>query len=337
MKLAQPFIRLPFAFDAERLAWEVGQLDGAWRPHPLGLEGNSAVALITRGGGENDDFGGRMAPTPHLARCPYHQQVMAGFGEVLARSRLMRLAGGCEIQSHVDFNYHWHTRTRIHIPVVTNPGVLFFCDDREVHMRAGECWIFDNWRRHNVVNGGAEDRVHLVIDLAGSSRFWKVVREALQADPEGLGAGMAHSEPLPYAPDQQPVLLTERYNIAPVMAPGEMDALVDDLIRDFASHPGNDPELARRYEVLLRDLAHDWRETWHQHGMSREGLPHYSRLLERVKNSLHPDRRALLMVGNEVGVNPVITQRILRAALAVDAYERFSLSKLFGFMGGAGE
>ena len=121
------------------------------------------------------------------------------------------------------------------------------------------------------------------------------------------------------------------------MAPGEMDALVDDLIRDFASHPGNDPELARRYEVLLRDLAHDWRETWHQHGMSREGLPHYSRLLERVKNGLHPDRRALLMVGNEVGVNPVITQRILRAALAVDAYERFSLSKLFGFIGGAGE
>lgn len=50
-------------------------------------------------------------------------------------------------------------------------------------MRAGQCWIFDAWRRHCVVHGGRHERIHLVIDLAGSSRFWRLVRQM-----EGLDA-----------------------------------------------------------------------------------------------------------------------------------------------------
>ena len=319
MKLARPFIRLPLDFDAARLAHEVGQLHGtAWRPHPLGLKGNLAVALISRGGADNDDFGGRMRPTPHLDGCPYHQQVMASFGEVLARSRLMRLDAGCEVRNHVDFNYHWHTRVRIHIPVITNSAVMFHCGDEKLHMAAGECWIFDNWRRHNVINGGGQARIHLVIDLAGSSRFWKMVRQALQ---DGQGG-----EPfrfIQYEPGRPAQILTENYNISPVMAPGEIDALVAELVREFTQHPGNDPELSERYRLLLTDFASDWRELWHRYGISKQGLPHYRRLLERLSSALHPDRRALLIASNDTGVNPVIVQRILRAALAPEVREQF--------------
>ena len=325
MKLARPFIRLPLAFDAARLAQEAAQLEqAAWRPHPLGLKGNSAVALISRAGGDNDEFGGRMAATPHLDRCPYHQQVMASFGEVLARSRLMKLDAGCEVQYHVDFNYHWYTRVRIHIPISTNPGVVFYCGTEKVHMRAGECWIFDNWRRHNVINASAQGRVHLVIDLSGSSRFWRMVSQALQADPAGDRAGANKQfKFVPYEPDKQVNILTENYNISPVMAPGEIDSLVADLIREFEDHPANDPVLVERYKQSLTDFASDWREAWHRYGIGKQGFPHYRRLIDRVKSELHPNRRALLISSNDIGVNPVIVQRILRAALAVDVYDQF--------------
>ena len=321
MKLPRPFIRLPLHFDAGRLAQEAAQLDASvWRPHPLGLKGNSAVALISRGGGDNDDFGGRMSATPHLGSCPYHRQVMASFGEVLARSRLMKLAAGCEVHNHVDFNYHWYTRVRIHIPLITNPAVLFYCGEEKLHMAAGECWIFDNWRRHNVINGSERDRIHLVIDLSGSSRFRGMVRQALKA---GQGNGNGRFDFLPYEPDKRVELLTENYNISPVMAPGEVDALVEDVVREFTSHPGNDPALVERYRLLLADFAGDWREIWHRYGMGKQGLPHYRRLLEQVMGELHPDRRALLISANDVGVNPVIVQRILRAALAPEVREQF--------------
>ncbi|MFW6092855.1 MAG: aspartyl/asparaginyl beta-hydroxylase domain-containing protein [Pseudomonadota bacterium] len=311
MKLPQPFIRLPLRFDAARLQREMEALPaGAWMPHPSGQPGNAAVALISRNGGDNDDFLAPMRTTPHLARCPYHRQVMATFGEVLSRSRLMKLDAGCQVGLHVDFNYHWHDRVRVHVPVITNRDVRFHCGDQHVHMGAGECWLFDNWRRHDVRNDGDRDRVHLVIDLAGSSRFWRLVRGAVARGHAG------QDRDVPYDPLAEPHLETEQFNSAPVMAPGEMDALVRELIADFSRHPDNDPQLVRRYAALLDDLTRDWRELWHRYGPTMDGLPSYRQLLERTAAALHPERRALVTASNGVGVNPVIMQRILRAALA---------------------
>ncbi len=320
MELSRPFVRLPLSFDATRLADEVGRMPAtAWMPHPSGLAGNSAVALISRDGGENDEFNGAMATTAHLAQAPYHQQVLASFDEVLARSRLMKLAAGCEVSSHVDFNYHWYSRVRIHIPVITNPDVTFYCGDEQIHMRAGECWIFDSWRRHNVINRSGEDRVHLVIDTSGSSRFWRMVHAAEQQIPEGLQE-IAH---LAFIPDQKVALRTERYNVAPVMSPGELDALVRDLIQDFENCPSNAPDLVITYKALLLDFSRDWRELWYEYGYQKAGWPRYRALIERVQESLHPERRALVTASNDVGVNPIIVQRILASALAADQHAAF--------------
>ena len=122
MELSQPFIQLPFRFDVQRLQYELSQFQQSdWMEHPSGLVGNLAIPLISANGTDNNDFNGRMLPTGHLQRCDYIQQVMAGFGETLARSRLMRLDAGAEVTAHVDFNYHWYSRVRIHIPIVTKP------------------------------------------------------------------------------------------------------------------------------------------------------------------------------------------------------------------------
>jgi hypothetical protein len=326
LQLSRPFIRLPYGFDAQRLAGEVRALpDSLWMAHPSGFPGNSAVSLVSREGKDNDDMQGRMCTTPHLDGAPCLQQVMASFGEVLGRSRLMKLAPGAEVSLHVDFNYHWHTRVRIHIPVITNPGVTFFCGDESLHMKAGECWIFDSWNRHRVVNGGAGERVHLVLDIAGSSRFWQTVRKMEQLDPaRDTGAIERTVRYVPFEAGARVEILTENFNIAPVMAPGELDALVREVVADFAANPKNDAGLAAAYSELLTDFARDWRELWLQYGYRREGWPEYEAAITRVRRRLHPKRRALVTKSNDIGVNPIVVQRILNAALATDQYERFA-------------
>ena len=318
MRLSKPFIRLPFRFDAQRLAEEVEQFSPVvWMPHPSGMRGNSAIALISSGGGDNDSFEGEKKATPHLERCPYMRQVMASFGEVLSRSRLMKLDAGSEVSLHVDFNYHWFSRVRIHIPITTYPEVTFFCGEEKLHMGTGECWIFDSWRRHRVINGSAHDRVHLVIDLCGSSRFWNMVQAVENREATAIEAAAG---PLAFDPGKSAPLRTERFSSLPVMAPGECAALVEDLIADFSRNPANDPELVRAYLVLLRGFVHDWRELWVLHGHSRQGFPQYRALIENTRGQLHPNRRALTTASNDIGVNAIFAQRVLNAALLPDAH-----------------
>ena len=317
MKLTQPFVRLPYQFDVERLRTELAQFtEHDWMPHPSGIVGNIAIPLISHGGGDNNDFSGKMQPTPHLQQCGYMQQVMASFDEVLARSRLMRLNAGAEVTAHVDFNYHWYSRVRIHIPLITTPEVRFFCGEEDIHMAAGECWIFDSWRWHNVVNNGEHDRVHLVIDTAGSSKFWRMVEE--------ICAGQTQNETtVAYDPEAVVQLKTEHFNVSPVMAPGELEALAQELIADVRNNPQNDADVVTEYSALLRDLAKDWRSIWLQFGISSEGFSHYRNLLDQTVARLRPHPRALVTASNNVGVNPIIMQRIVRAALNEELIAEF--------------
>ena len=317
MRLSQPFVRLPFRFDADQLAREVRQFPArTWMEHPSGLPGNSAIALISSGGGDNDSFEGEKKPTPHLGRCEYLRQVMASFDEVLSRSRLMKLDAGAEVSLHVDFNYHWFSRVRIHIPVITNPAVIFHCGSEQLHMRAGECWIFDSWRRHRVVNPSSEDRVHLVIDTCGSSRFWNLVGRVAGHDPADTASG---ARLVPFEAGKHVELRTEQFASLPVMAPGECAALIEDLIADFTANPANDPHLVESYAHLMRDFANDWRATWLLHGHRSEGFAAYRRLIDDTRKRLHPNRRALTVSSNRIGVNAIFAQRVLNAALAPDA------------------
>lgn len=325
MELAHPFIRLPFRFDVERLKAELDQFDPSqWMAHPNRMQGNAAIPLISLNGEDNDDFVGHMQTTKHLGRCDYMQQVMASFGEVLSRSRLMRLGGQSEVSEHVDFNYHWYSRVRIHIPITTTPDVLFYCGDQKVHMQAGECWIFDSWRRHKVINSGNENRVHLVIDIAGSSRFWKMVREM-----ETLGispnAGELENRIVskPFIKDQAAEIKTERYNVSPVMAPGELNAIARELISDFSKNTNNDTQLIEKYSNILLNLSHDWREAWHIYGHEEAGWPRYRELLQQTFNQLGDNPSELVTASNSVGVRPIIVQRILRAAFNVQQFELF--------------
>jgi hypothetical protein len=308
MKLVSEFIRLPLTFDAARLAAEIETIDESeWRPHPEGHPGNSAVPLIAADGDpRNDAVRGVMLPTPLLERLPYVRQVLAAFHAVWGRTRLMRLDGNAEAVAHTDTNYYWANHARVHVPVVTDPAVQFLCGDASVHMAAGESWIFDTWRLHNVLNPNPTRRIHLVADTVGSAAFWELVDRGL------AGAAPEH---VPYSPLRSVPLATESFNHPVVMQPAEQAELIA-LVA--ASMTGAAPEAEAELLRVLELLRRDWRSAWARFGPRRDGWPLYRQLLRRAASDCEPLRGRIRLRNGIEGVDAV-TSLVFRPALAADA------------------
>jgi hypothetical protein len=112
-----------------------------------------------------DPMATAFADTPYLAACPYFQQVIAAFACEIQCVRLMRLTPGSTIKEHRDHDLDAeHGAVRIHIPILTNPRVVFEVNRIPVQMAPGEAWYLRLADPHRVFNGGDSDRVHLVID-----------------------------------------------------------------------------------------------------------------------------------------------------------------------------
>jgi hypothetical protein len=310
VRLARPFYRLPVRFDDARLRAELASIPrSAWAAHPSGTPGNSALRLLSVDGGENDEVNGTIAPTPVLARLPYVRQVLASFGVVWSRSRCMRLAPGAQVVQHADINYHWHYRVRIHIPVVTRPEVQFHCADEQVHMAAGETWIFDSWRQHWVDNPTDQERIHLVADTTGSAAFWRFV--ALSMQPGTVV--QQHS----FRADWDPPLRLERVSLAPVMAPAEVELLLMDMRADLAASAGGPQGDARvaPYAALLDAFCRDWRQLYLLHGERREAWESYAAMRRELREASRVAAEGVIMRSNGVHVHRVLEARVLRSLL----------------------
>ncbi|MEM7569311.1 MAG: aspartyl/asparaginyl beta-hydroxylase domain-containing protein [Pseudomonadota bacterium] len=176
MKLPVPFIKLPIQFDVEKLRADLEAIsDDAWRGHNTGFAGNTACLLVTPYDGDPEGFFGQLEPTADLKGAAYFQTVLKSFQTVVGRTRLMRLSPGAAVPRHTDVNYYWRHRIRVHVPIQTQPEVLFTSGKDSIHMAAGEAWVFDNWRQHTVENGSTQDRIHLVFDTVGTAAFWRLV------------------------------------------------------------------------------------------------------------------------------------------------------------------
>lgn len=314
MRLSRPFFQLPVFFDVAHLQAEVAALSTeAWAPHPDRLPGNSAARLIGAGGGETDAYQGQMLPTRWLADMPYLRQVLAGFGVVWSRARLMRLAPGMGVPEHADINYHWHTRVRLHIPVFTQPQVRFHCDGQAVHMAAGEAWIFDNWRRHHVENQASADRIHLVADTTGTAAFWRLA--CGQTPPRGQWPTVA------WAPGTDRQLLTECNQRSPVMPAAEVQLLVDDLRGELtvATDTAEARTRAARFHLLLESFVQDWRQLCALHGVAGPAHPDFERLAAAVHAAAKPLADGLVMRTNQASALLVLQKRVLQYLVAEDA------------------
>ncbi len=310
MRLPRPFFRLPLRFDAERLRAEVARMPAAaWARHPNAVEGNSSVRLISAEGAENDEVDGVMLPTEHLRGAPYIRQVLASFGVVWSRSRLMRLAPGAEVPQHADINYHWYTRVRLHIPVVTRPEVRFSCGDEIVHMAAGEAWLFDNWRQHRVENPTPQERIHLVADTSGSAAFWQFVLGSQQSP----STDRLHA----FEPALEVTPLTEHATLAPVMHPAEVELLLLDLRSELVASdpsPANQSRLTL-FNAMLEGFCKDWRQLYLLYGSSPAGWPEFTRLRDSLRTASREHAAGLVMHTNRVEAQRVLEGRLLRTAL----------------------
>lgn len=272
MKLDYPFIQLPLTFDADRLLKEVNAIDeSAWQPHPQGYAGNFAMTLITPNGiSNNDEMSGPMKPTDYLQRCPYLMEVLRCIGGVWGRSRLMKLSGQAEVTPHIDTNYYWRERMRVHVPIVTQPSVRFYCGEQDMHMPAGECWIFDTWSMHNVVNDASEERIHLVADTVGGEEFWQWLRAGR---PFGIDIPGWCPEHIPEFHREPPPLRLETQNMPDVMTPWEMREHFSFLFGEAAPHP----DLQALYSIVY-DLTLSWQALWVECGSDRTAYPRYAKL-----------------------------------------------------------
>lgn len=309
MKLQYPFLQLPLSFDATVLAAEIDALgESVWRPHPQGFPGNSALPLIAANGDAgNDDVRGHMQPTPHLEKMPYLREVLGSLGAVFGRSRLMRLSGQAEVTPHVDVDYYWREHIRVHVPIVTQPEVTFYCGPQQVHMAAGECWIFDTWRTHKVVNSAERSRIHLVADTVGGTEFWQLVSRSRMPGHAGPW------NPTVIAPGTTaPKLRIESTNVPTVMTPWELRDQLTFILEE--SRP--DPRLGQLHQ-LASHLGREWRALWALHGENEAGWPDYRAVMDQFMRDAEPVSQGLRLQ-NGVPMMRALLSLVSNVAVADD-------------------
>jgi hypothetical protein len=314
MKLDTEFIKLPLRFDVARLTEEATAFDeDAWRKHPTGYAGNSALLLISRNGEQNDDFSGPMKPAPALGSCPYMQQVLASFQTVYGRSRLMRLDPLSKVPMHADINYHWKNRVRIHIPIVTDPEISFICNDKSVHMAAGEAWIFNSWEQHTVINPTQVTRTHLVADTSGTPEFWRMVSNSER--PFGFAQQkIPETRFVAYEPGKQVTLSTEQFTHPMIMSPGEVDGLAMELLSEL-EHKDN--VTAQAFTQLVHEFRFRWRTTWYMYGPTQAGYARFQTIINSTRANLK-NYPSLFLQSNGTKAANVFDTWFLDAALNVE-------------------
>lgn len=306
MRIPNPFVKLPLSFDQTRLINEISQFGAEeWRTHPSGLEGNSSLILVSTNGEENDDFVGPMRPSPRLQRTPYIRQIMANFDAVVGRSRLMRLAPGASVTRHTDTHYFWRNHLRIHIPIVTDPNVVFYCGEEKVHMAAGESWTFDNWLMHSVENRSEISRIHLVIDTVGSAGLWKMIE------------GVDNSErQVGFLAGSNPEVQFEGFRGLLAMPPAELRADLEQLIEDIAEKNAKDTHQIDQLKSCTTDFIRDWNSQWIAHGPTISGLAGFKSLQKSYASETERVPDELLLGSNGLSFKKAVSST-LDAVLAV--------------------
>jgi len=83
----------------------------------------------------------------------------------LGRIRILKL------NSRTSLSYHRDPESRIHIPIITNPGALMVVEGEAYHMKAdGTAYYVDTTKYHTALNGGNEERVHLVATILDDNK-----------------------------------------------------------------------------------------------------------------------------------------------------------------------
>lgn len=167
-------IKFPITFDNKKLVNDVKKvISRKWIAHYNANDYSgkwTSIALMSKGGkcsninafsNSTEDF----IATDILGFCNYFKEILDGFLFEKTAARLLNLGSGAEIKPHTDYCLGYEDGVfRLHIPIITNPDVIFILDNQRLIMNVGECWYVNANFTHSVKNDGKNDRIHLVID-----------------------------------------------------------------------------------------------------------------------------------------------------------------------------
>lgn len=133
---------------------------------------------------ENKDKVFGLIDTPLYEMFPEVREFVEQLGREVHRIRFMRLKpGGGELERHTDqvdsdSGGSKGKLARIHVPIKTNDDVIFTVWNtrgvaEKVNMKVGEYWFLDTRKPHQAINGGTEERIHLVIDVVSEGNLYE--------------------------------------------------------------------------------------------------------------------------------------------------------------------
>jgi len=184
------FSRLPVTMDLPLLLQALADIDDdRWQGHFNNAYHHgdwSGVALISAADALTELSPGQGRPV-HRPPWTADRRWQAALGALpldIVSARLLRLGpGGC-IHEHRDYDLGGpDADLRLHVPLLSPPGVDFFLDGQIIPLRAGECWFLDLARPHRVINRSAHPRVHLVIDCRPGPWLTRQIAEWLPSTP----------------------------------------------------------------------------------------------------------------------------------------------------------
>jgi hypothetical protein len=184
---ANAFLRLPYLFDVGLLQRDLETclaMDWAKHVNTRDYSGEWTGIALRSDSGEASDIVAH--PTVHgyrdtalFDRCEYFRHVLQQFECDTEAVRLLRLSAGSRINEHRDRGESYASGAfRLHVPIHTNPQVVFHIAGCILPMKNGECWYTNVDLPHSVANESAFDRIHLVVDCTRNSWSDELFRSA---------------------------------------------------------------------------------------------------------------------------------------------------------------
>lgn len=167
------YAKLPIPFDLCAMQTELVATGMEWQPHinRYHYTGSWVVLPLRSPGGDHTnpvpELMGRSgyADTVYMDKFPSVKKLVSSLQCTIMSARFLNLKAGAVIKEHRDNELAFEKgEARLHFPVITNPGVEFYCEHERIFLLEGECWYLNANLPHRVTNNSDKDRVHLVVD-----------------------------------------------------------------------------------------------------------------------------------------------------------------------------
>jgi Aspartyl/Asparaginyl beta-hydroxylase. len=193
---------------------------------------------------------------------------------------------------------------------MTTADVRFICGDDEVNMKEGECWLFDTWRRHRVINAAHRERIHLVADTVGSDQFWQMAEKG--RIPSNV-ASPGHWQPENFVGStvsSLPHLAYESTNLPTVMTPWELREILHFLLQEAQPHEQLEPTRNLMHRFIIQ-----WQALWTRYGDEQVAWPQYREVLNSFEQAMVKAADSLVLV-NGSGLMEALRGLVLWPVLA---------------------